>query len=270
MKKVLRVLILFTMLFALTACTIDNPFKDDDDNYSRTRDRKSSSPSPSPSDSGSNPGDVSTPKPSVAPISGVYNVGEKVTVNGEPFYVLEASDDSMGTVVLLAVYNLDKEGNKQLPDATNEETKVDFCSEVYWQDRAKAYYDKNGRDGEKFCINDVKGYVKGDAMYKAKEYASKLGAIDGGLPTYEQVEELRVEYPVMMCGQENNMSTDNDYAAYGLYFWTSSVYSFSDYDWVYQVRGNNGGTNSSPINVDGAWYGVRPVITISKDLVERQ
>ena len=24
------------------------------------------------------------------------------------------------------------------------------------------------------------------------------------------------------------------------------------------------------INVDGAWYGVRPVITISKDLVERQ
>lgn len=66
------------------------------------------------------------------------------------------------------------------------------------------------------------------------------------------------------------MSPDNDYAAYGLYFWTSSVYSFSDYDWVYQVRGNNGGTNSSPINVDGAWYGVRPVITISKDLVERQ
>lgn len=73
----------------------------------------------------------------------------------------------------------------------------------------------------------------------------------------------------MMCGHDNILSKDDSYEVRGLYFWTSSVHSFGGYDGVYQVRGNNGDEDSSPITSDAALYGVRPIITISKDLVER-
>ena len=173
MKKLVRFLILGALLLSLTACTIDNPFKDDDDDYSRSRDRRTSSPSPSPSDNEKDPiDDEATPKPSVAPIEGVFNVGETVTVQGEPFYVLEASDDSMGTVTLIAMYNLDKNGNKQVPNGSKGDTDVEFCNEEYWVDKAETYYEKNGTESYKFCINDVKGYSSGDAIGKSKNWSS--------------------------------------------------------------------------------------------------
>ena len=205
---------------------------------------------------------IPTPTSSATPTPTPKNnrgdkVGTEVTVKGEPFYIFDDSDSN--NIVLFAKYNLTKDGKKQAPDAMVEETKVEFSSEVYWEAAAKNY---NDWDNKKFDLNTINGNKSGDAITKARDYAKALGAIEGRLITYEEVDSLREDYPVMIGGHDNN--PPNETGDKYLNYYTASVRSFNIYK-VYMVRGHSTPT----IEVDSALYGVRPIITISKSLIDK-
>ena len=241
MKK--KILILAFILFLVTGCTINNPSrflnkKDEPTTTKQTTTKKKDNNLPA--------------------VDMELNVGETVKVKNEYFYVLEKSDKTQGAVVLISKYNLTKDGSKQAPNAKRDDYAVEFSSSAYWIDAASSYKDW---DNVKFNVNDLTGYVVGDAMYKVNEYAKKLGAVSGRLITYEEVESLRNDYPIMIGGQENKAEETN--AEY-LDYYTASVRSFN-LEKVYMVRGEHYPT----LEVDSALYGVRPVITISKKYVEK-
>ena len=241
-KKIVLSLLIMISLFMATGCEVNNPFKSKNDNSNK-----------------SNPVSTATPKPTssdIPPVDKNLKIGEEVAVKGEPFYVFESSDNTKGTVVLIAKYNLTKDGTKQAPNATRNETVVEFSSEAYWLEEAKNYKDW---DKANFDLNNVNGNSKGDAITKARDYATSLGAINGRLITYEEVEKMRFDYPVMIGGQENQITENASYLDY----YTSSVRSFN-LEKVYMVRGEHTPT----LEVDSALYGVRPIITISKNLVK--
>ena len=189
-----------------------------------------------------------------------YAVGDEVTVGGESFYVLEASDASQSTVTLLAKYNLNQAGTAQAPNASYDDTKCAFSSTNYWASAWNAYTDWSTK---KLDINEVSGEVSGDAIYKAKAYATSKGGTNGRLLTYEEADSLKTSYGDMIWGKANQQGEGS--SNYYLYYWLSSAYE-SGVNFVWYVSGDydyydyNGNRYDSRV-------GVRPVITVSKSLV---
>ena len=189
-----------------------------------------------------------------------YAVGDEVTVGGESFYVLEASDASQSTVTLLAKYNLNQAGTAQAPNASYNDTKCAFSSTNYWESAWNAYTDWSTK---KLDINEVSGEVSGDAIYKAKAYATSKGGTNGRLLTYEEADSLKTSYGDMIWGKANQQGEGS--SNYYLYYWLSSA--FEDYDnYVWYVYGNYSNFHNYDYSSDGD-IGVRPVITVSKSLV---
>ena len=199
-----------------------------------------------------------------------YNIGDVVTVKGEKFYVLEASDKSDNEVVLFAYYNLTKDGKKQAPNASVADTKVEFSSEVYWKKAADDYYKSwaNGDDylnGKTYLdLNDLNGNSAGDAITKAREYAKSLGGSNGRLLTYEEADTLKPNYPDMIGGHGNKQSEDG--VKYLNYYLSSVRYYTRERVFTFRGEGEYGGDVCSYADSN---YGVRPVITISKSLIDK-
>ena len=193
-----------------------------------------------------------------------YSVSDIVSVKGEKFYILNEYDNE---VELLAVYNLNKEGTKQQVDATVNDTKVDFSSTIYWQNEAINYYDswtdgddyKNGKTY--FDLNDLSSNKAGDAITKVRSYATSLGGSNGRLLTYEEVSKLRPDYPDMIGGHDNHNGSTN----YLNYYLSSVRYHGTDRVFTVRGQGADGGEICSYADSN---YGVRPVITISKKLLD--
>ena len=189
-----------------------------------------------------------------------YAVGNEVTVGGESFYVLEASDASQSTVTLLAKYNLNQAGTAQAPNASYDDTKCAFSSTNYWASAWNAYTDWSTK---KLDINEVSGEVSGDAIYKAKAYATSKGGTNGRLLTYEEANSLKTSYGDMIWGKANQQGEGS--SNYYLYYWLSSAHEFRGRD-VWLVGGSYSDFDNSDY-VDDSNIGVRPVITVSKSLV---
>lgn len=208
-----------------------------------------------PNSSSSGQGGSSTPTTNAS-----YAVGQEVTVGGESFYVLEASDSTQSTVTLLAKYNLNQAGTAQAPNASYNDTKCVFSSDNYWASAHASYTDWSTK---KLDINTVSGETSGDAIYKAKAYATSKGGTNGRLLTYEEADSLKTSYSDMILGKANQQGEGS--SEYYLDYWLSSA----DEDLVTRVWGVIGSRGDFFFDLyrHGDLFGVRPVITVSKSLV---
>ena len=172
-----------------------------------------------------------------------YNVGDKVTVGEENFYVIKASSASEEKVTLLAEKNIDTTTMAQ-SDSAN---KIAFSSTNYWSSIEGITYPYN--------LNNTATSANTDAIAIAKAYGTAKGG-EGRLMTYEEANELKDTNSEMIYGT-------NTTAGY-LRFWLGSA--FDTYS-VWFVYGSSSGLYSCGFDsVNYCW--VRPVIEISKDLIK--
>ncbi|MBQ9298599.1 MAG: hypothetical protein IJ223_06220 [Clostridia bacterium] len=214
---------------------------------------------------------------------GTYRLGQEVTINvtkgtetvAESFYVLiDDNTNQAGNVTLLAKYNLDKDPDPndattgkyyQKPNAAYSETKCAFSSTNYWS--------SDWVEGTRMNLNtyttdavaaaaDPTQTKANNAIMRARDYAtSTIGSgAEGRLLTYEEANELQSSYGAMINGTANT----NDGGNY-LYYWLSSAYESDNNVW--NVYGDRGLLGSDRYNY-GDYSGVRPVITVSKSLIQ--
>jgi type II secretory pathway pseudopilin PulG len=187
-------------------------------------------------------------------INEVYNIGDEVTVGGESFYVLERTDKTESTITLISKYCLNE-------DATQQETTghyaVAFSTNNYWNEDIEASPRTINLNEYDAIKNDT-----GSAVYKANEYAKIIGGDNatGRLLTSE-------EYCLLWKG--NTKMIFISIPEEGIYFgyWLGTTSATQYVMCVYRRVDGNGGTDGVLWSREDA-FGVRPVITISKDLLE--
>lgn len=173
-----------------------------------------------------------------------YNIGEQVTIGKEEFYVIS---DKGTTVELLAKYVLDGEAKEQI----NKDIDCVFSTSNYWKSEtlptSSPYFNLNTYPA---IQND-----KGSAVYKANNYAKSIGGISGRLLTYEEANSLKENY------------SDIIFVTYGdsKYYWLGSARNHMD---VYGVYGRDNSFNVIRQFDKAGTYGVRPVIEISKSVIQ--
>lgn len=196
-----------------------------------------------------------------APTYTQYTLGQEVTVGGEQFFVIEENDTtSKDTITLITKYNLNPSSNAQL-DAAYGSTAMAFCTDP--DSTSKGYWYEAGESSSKYPyeLNGVES-ERATAYNKAKAYGIAKGGT-GRLLTKTEAETLKAEGKIqkIIYGQDyttNPVTTDNF-----LNFWLGSANNSRS---VYSVDGQYGSVNCTSFNYDD-YYGVRPVITISKSLV---
>ena len=173
-----------------------------------------------------------------------YNVGDKVMVGGENFYVIKASSASEEKVTLLAEKNIDTTAMAQSDSANT----IAFSSTNYWGRIEGITYPYN--------LNNTATSANTDAIAKAKAYGTAKGG-KGRLMTVEEV--------VALGGDKENGTTGNCPSwINSSRFWIGSA---SDTNNVWRVDGFSSLLNYYKFSFTG-YYGVRPVIEISKDLIK--
>ena len=172
-----------------------------------------------------------------------YSIGEEVTVNGEEFYVIEDSDESQSTVTLLAKECI---STYTLVQSSSANTMA-FSTYNSWAASSPEY-------PVDLSFNGAPSATYYPVNYMAYSYGNKLGADEGRLLTYDEAYNL--------------ISTNNSDILYGsssangyLDYWTGTVW---DDEYVIAVYGEGDLGDDLYSNS----HGVRPVIEISKDLVE--
>ena len=191
-----------------------------------------------------------------------YKMGDKFSYNGEEFYVI--GGDKVGTevtdttqdILLLAKYNLTSDGTSQ--DTSGASNGCAFSSTNYWSSVSGiAYPDTDGKYPD---LNDETKYGSGsDVIDKAKAYGNKIFGVPGRLMTKEEAEELKPNYKEILYGK----NTEKGY----LNYWLGSAHN---YRFLCVVAGELGVSGSFPCDNDGndGTYGARPVIKVSKSLVQ--
>ena len=171
-----------------------------------------------------------------------HQIGDEVTFGGEQFYIIA---DKGTTYDLLAKYVL----NSSCTAQENADTDCAFSTSNYWSGetlpKSSPYLNLNT-------------YLKvqndtGSAVYKANKYAKDKGAIGGRLLTYEEVMNLKDSYKDIIFvtyGKSKN-------------YWLGSASKPSS---VWRVYGSYGNVDSYNFSSSG-YYGVRPVIDISKSAI---
>ncbi|MBQ9298595.1 MAG: InlB B-repeat-containing protein [Clostridia bacterium] len=200
----------------------------------------------------------------------VLSIGNEVFIRGEEFYVLENSSNTQEEVTLLAKYNLDKNADEttgkyyQKANATYSQTACEFSSTNYWGSYTE---DLNTYTTDAVAAAANPAQTKANnAIMRARDYAtSTIGSgAEGRLLTYGEANTLQSSYAVMI----NGIANTNTYGNY-LCYWLSSSADGSDVDYVWGVRGDYGDLYPNFYNyVDDSNFGVRPVITVSKSLIQ--
>ena len=175
-------------------------------------------------------------------------LGDEITYKNEPFYVIGGDtvgteiSDSTQNVLLLAKYNLTSDGNNQ--DKTGESNECKFSSTNYWSSETSCPEDLNN-----FPISE--GVTSIIAI--AKAYGESLGAKEGRLMTYKEVQSLQTNYSAILYGK----NTEKGY----LNYWLCNVVEASPrWNYVEVVFGS--GATSSLSFEDSSQCGIRPVITV--------
>ena len=171
-----------------------------------------------------------------------YNVGDQVTVGGEKFYVIKASSESEEKVTLLAEKNIDTTTMVQ-SDSAN---KIAFSSTDYWKNIEGITYPYN--------LNGVETSVSTDVINIAKAYGTAKGG-EGRLMTVEEAYEI--------TGLTSSGTINSPDWIKATNYWLGSAGS-AGVVWV--VDGDRSRLIGNDFSCD-FYYGVRPVIEISKSLI---
>ncbi len=170
-----------------------------------------------------------------------YAVGDQVTVGGESFYVIKASSTSEEKVTLLAAKNIDTTTMLQSYSAGT----VAFSSTNYWSTIEGITYP--------YDLNNTATSADTDAIAKARAYGTAKGGT-GRLMTVEEVVALGGDmdnYDSSACPSWINTSN----------YWLGSA---DNPNFVWNV--SSGYLFNYNFSND-IYYGVRPVIEISKSLI---
>ena len=193
----------------------------------------------------------------------ILKMGREITYKNEPFYVI--GGDTVGTeisnstqdVLLLAKYNLTSDGKSQ--DQNGNINPCSFSGTAYWSSvEGIAYPDADGKYPD---LNNEAKYGTGSSsvIAEAKAYGASLGVL-GRLMTKEEAEALEINYSEILYGK----NIEKGY----LNYWLGSAYSESN---VWVVNGGFSTLSSNTIyfiGANGFNGGVRPVIKVSKSLVQ--
>ena len=204
----------------------------------------------------------------------VLSIGNEVSIKGEEFYVLENSSNIQEDVTLLAKYNLDKNLDAttgkyyQKANATSSETACAFSSINYW---AEKWNQTESGVARRFDLNNEIEYgavAEGDAIDRAKNYAQNtldLTRNAGRLLTYEEANALQSTYGDMIYGRTNQQGENT--TNYFYYWLSSACENYVGGVWFVDGYGDGDLLNDSYLNLDNH-MGVRPVITVSKSLIQ--
>ena len=183
-----------------------------------------------------------------------YNIGDKVTIGNETFFVIENSDETKSTVKLITKENIDLSNLVQSTSASE----VVFSTANYWIDA--------NSDGGKCRYGNYPADLTSDtnilttdgktALYGAQEYGKKLGAENGTLLTLSEAQGFR-EVESILFANNGEYKSENNY----LNFWIRTVASSTN---VLVVKGEI--SNIIPCDYNSG-YGVRPVIEILKSKI---
>ena len=175
--------------------------------------------------------------------SDTYNVGDKVTVGGEGFYVLKNNEDKL---TLLAEKNLDTTNLQQSDNANN----IKFSSTNYWTSLdTEIKYPYN--------INSLDTSSDTDVIAIARAYGRKKGG-EGRLMTLDEVVELggnADSYVTAKCPEWINKGT----------YWLGTACRTMS---VWEVIGEGGAFGNDSYEGNRYGVGVRPVIEISKSQIK--
>ena len=175
--------------------------------------------------------------------SDTYNVGDKVTVGGEGFYVLKNNEDKL---TLLAEKNLDITNLQQSDNADN----IRFSSTNYWTSLdTEITYPYN--------INSLDTSSDTDVIAIARAYGRKKGG-EGRLMTLDEVVELggnADSYVTLNCPEWINKGT----------YWLGTACRTMS---VWEVIGEGGAFGNDTYEGNMYGVGVRPVIEISKSQIK--
>ena len=194
-------------------------------------------------------------------------LGEEITYKNESFYVIGGDNvgtaiaDSTQDILLLAKYNLKKEGTEITlkQDTSGESNACVFSSTYYWSSVSGiAYPDSTTKKYPD--LNDVEKYPIGSAtsiITIAKNYGVNLGAEEGRLMTYEEAKALQTdEYSDILYGKKTEIGYLN--------YWLSSAQNKND---VWSSVGEGSRLGSYGFSIGGG-FGVRPVIKVSKSSIQ--
>lgn len=177
-----------------------------------------------------------------------YSVGDEVELksdSNEHFYVIKASGEDEEKVTLLAKKNIDTTTLAQSDSAGT----VAFSSTNYWSSISGITYP--------YDLNNTATSAERDAIAKAKAYGTSKGGT-GRLMTVGEVVALGGDmdnYDSSACPSWINSSN----------YWLGSAYSAY---FVWDVNGERGYLNYGNYG-SGRYFGVRPVIEISKSLIQQ-
>lgn len=179
-------------------------------------------------------------------------IGDEVSVGGEKFYVLEW-DNNSDTVRLIAKHNLSSGGTRQ--SSSGGYDSPIFSSTNYWS---------NIFSSDPYNLNYLSGYESSDAMGKAKSYGASKGAVSSGLLTYQEAAKLKskagsnFKIETMLWG----IDSGKRYLCYWLGSAETKNYVWTAYGW------NQALISYYHADDNDREIGVRPVITISKSLIQ--
>ncbi len=189
-----------------------------------------------------------------------YLVGNEVTIGSETFNVISSTDD---TVTMLAQYNIYNDGGFSPYVQTETANTTTFSDLPGWK------YTPGPKDIDIFSF-------KGFAYYSVELYFNrlKLATVDENLTTtlitLSQLEKLGciIQEDYSTTGQETCANSPHaSWLINGQNWWTRSAVSNSSLNEIFYVSST--GSLSNTYYNDGYTGGIRPVITISKEVLER-
>lgn len=185
-----------------------------------------------------------TPEPTPEVTNTAYAIGDIVSIGTESFYVIEASDASTETLVLLAKDNIDIATYKQSSSASY----VWFALEPYWSGEfTSSPYD---------LVESGEPSSEHYAAYHAYKYAKAIDEkASGRLMTYNEAKSLKDTNDTL-----KNMINGTESSKGYLDYWLGSADSRTSAMYVY---GKNDGFDSNWFSFELNSY-VRPVVTIIK------
>ena len=191
-----------------------------------------------------------------------YNVGDEVTIGTESFYVIEASDANTETVKLLAAKNIgtDSSNTETYLKQTDSAQTIKFSDTNYWS--SETSYPVNLNNYESASIKST------DAISLAKAYGT---SIKENLGTNLEVKgRLIIPEEVVALGGDH--PNDYSYTTSGCPSWINSTnYWLGSASYplcVWYLQGKYESCSYVDISYDDVLNGVRPVIEISKSLIQ--